>query len=128
MNSNDSSKGGALDLLAEEFAARVRSGDSPSIEEYLERHPELADQIRPLFATIQQLEQAKVSLGETIDQQQPNDEEELGDAGDHFRAISLRHQTRKGRVWHSLESVRFQTQSVSRRKGHSAGTQDQQLS
>jgi hypothetical protein len=44
-------------VVAESFLARYRAGDRPSIEEYAERHPELAEQIRrllPLPVTFEQ--------------------------------------------------------------------------
>jgi WD40 repeat protein len=43
---------GLLGRLAEEFAARVRAGELPSIAEYAARHPELAERIRALFPTL----------------------------------------------------------------------------
>jgi serine/threonine protein kinase/WD40 repeat protein len=45
-----------LGELAEEFAARVRAGQMPAVEEYAERHPALADRIRALFPTLMLLE------------------------------------------------------------------------
>src|SRR5262249_58976375 len=38
-----------VELLAEEFLERKRRGEQPTLREYLERHPELADEIRDLF-------------------------------------------------------------------------------
>jgi hypothetical protein len=34
-----------LDRLAEEFVARLRRGEHPAVSEYVERHPDLADQV-----------------------------------------------------------------------------------
>ena len=48
-----------LDLLADEFTQRLRTGDSPSIEDYVARHPEFAHDIRELFPTIQSMERMK---------------------------------------------------------------------
>jgi serine/threonine protein kinase/WD40 repeat protein/tetratricopeptide (TPR) repeat protein len=45
-----------LGELAEEFSARVRGGQLPSIEEYALAHPSLADRIRELFPTLMLLE------------------------------------------------------------------------
>jgi serine/threonine protein kinase/WD40 repeat protein len=46
----DSSSGvHPLDALAEEFVARHRRGERPSVSEYADRYPELADDIRDLF-------------------------------------------------------------------------------
>jgi serine/threonine protein kinase len=47
-----------VEALAEEFAARWRRGERPSVDEYAARHPELADDIRSLFPTLMLLEQA----------------------------------------------------------------------
>ena len=38
-----------LNQLADEFAARFRHGERPSLQEYCDRHPELADDIREYF-------------------------------------------------------------------------------
>ena len=48
-----------LDRLAEEFAARYRRGERPALQEYVDRHPELADDIRRLFAAVAQVERAE---------------------------------------------------------------------
>jgi WD40 repeat protein len=41
-----------LDQLAREYAAEVRAGRQPDVEDYARRHPELAEQIRALFPTL----------------------------------------------------------------------------
>ena len=38
-----------FDALADEFAARYRHGDRPSLDEYVARCPEFADEIREMF-------------------------------------------------------------------------------
>ena len=43
-------------VLAYEFAARIREGEAPSIDEYVARHPELADDIRATFPSIAMME------------------------------------------------------------------------
>src|SRR5262249_56335274 len=48
-----------LNHLADEFAARYRRGERPSLLEYIERHPELADDIREFFPTLVEMEQVK---------------------------------------------------------------------
>lgn len=49
-----------VEMLAAEFVKRLRSGERPSVAEYAERYPELADEIRDLFPTIAAVEQVKV--------------------------------------------------------------------
>ncbi|MHC4408312.1 MAG: protein kinase domain-containing protein, partial [Planctomycetota bacterium] len=46
-----------LDQLAEEFVARHRSGERPTVTDYIERHPELADEIRELFSMLLAVEE-----------------------------------------------------------------------
>ena len=48
-----------FELLAEEFAARLRRGEHPSITEYVVRYPEHADDIRDLFPALALVEQFK---------------------------------------------------------------------
>jgi WD40 repeat protein len=47
-----------LDRLAEEFAARYRRGERPSLKEYLDKYPHLAADIREVFPALVQIEQA----------------------------------------------------------------------
>ena len=57
-----------IDILAEEFAERCRQGEGPSISEYAERCPDLANEIRALFPAIVMIEQVKQESesGDTI--------------------------------------------------------------
>ncbi len=61
--SERSSESGAqyllLTRLADEFAARYRAGERPSLQYYIDRHPELADDIRELFPAMVEIEQVK---------------------------------------------------------------------
>jgi serine/threonine protein kinase/WD40 repeat protein/Flp pilus assembly protein TadD len=52
-----------LNQLADEFAARHRAGDRPRVEEYCEKHPDLADDIRSLFPALVELERARADAG-----------------------------------------------------------------
>ncbi len=54
MSDSDSS---IVETLADEFAERLRRGESPSISEYADAHPECADEIRDLFPSVQMIEQ-----------------------------------------------------------------------
>jgi serine/threonine protein kinase/Flp pilus assembly protein TadD len=45
-----------IDLLAESFIARFRAGERPSIDEYVAKYPELADDIRSLLPALVELE------------------------------------------------------------------------
>jgi serine/threonine protein kinase/Tfp pilus assembly protein PilF len=47
--SESSSDVNPLDALAEEFTARHRAGEEPSLDEFIARRPDLADDIRDLF-------------------------------------------------------------------------------
>jgi WD40 repeat protein/serine/threonine protein kinase len=50
--SNQSSARDPVEELAEEFAARYRQGEHPSLSEYADKYPELAEQIRELFPAL----------------------------------------------------------------------------
>src|SRR5262245_13642798 len=52
-----------LNELADEFATRQRNGERPRIDEYCQRHPYLADDIRSLFPALVELERAKADAG-----------------------------------------------------------------
>jgi len=45
-----------VEVLAEEFASRVRNGETPSVQHYAEQFPELADEINELFPSIAMME------------------------------------------------------------------------
>src|SRR5262245_28243146 len=45
-----------VELLAEDFVARKRRGERPTLDEYCARHPELADEIRDLFPALVMVE------------------------------------------------------------------------
>jgi hypothetical protein len=46
MAANNSERVVLLNHLADEFTARYRRGERPALQEYIDRHPELADDIR----------------------------------------------------------------------------------
>jgi WD40 repeat protein/serine/threonine protein kinase len=50
-----------LNELADEFAARYRRGERPALTEYVQRHPELADDIRELFPALVEMEVVKAA-------------------------------------------------------------------
>lgn len=48
-----------IEILAEEFVERHRRGEKPTVSEYVDTHPDLADEIRGLFPTIVAMERLK---------------------------------------------------------------------
>ncbi|MEZ6063751.1 MAG: serine/threonine-protein kinase [Planctomycetaceae bacterium] len=50
-----------LGRLMDEFLERRRRGEYPSLSEFVQRHPELEDDIRELFPAVARLEQAELS-------------------------------------------------------------------
>jgi hypothetical protein len=48
-----------LNQLADEFAARYRRGERPTLAEYVAKYPELADDIRDLFPALVGMERVK---------------------------------------------------------------------
>ena len=57
--SSDSRDYGRFDELAEEFAERYRRGERPSLQEYIDRLPEMADEIREMFPALVEVEQVE---------------------------------------------------------------------
>jgi WD40 repeat protein/serine/threonine protein kinase len=53
-----------LHRLADEFAARYRRGERPALQEYIDRHPDLADDMREYFPALVEMEQVKEGLQE----------------------------------------------------------------
>ena len=48
-----------IDILVDEFLARKRRGENPTIKEYCVKHPALAQDIRELFPTVKRIEDLK---------------------------------------------------------------------
>ena len=51
-----------LTKLADEFATRYRAGERPPLKEYIDRYPELADDIRELFPAMVEIEQWRINF------------------------------------------------------------------
>ena len=64
MNSSSDERN-PVELLAEEFLDRKRRGEKPTLGEYIERHPDLADRIRMLFPALLMMEDLGESSGGT---------------------------------------------------------------
>ncbi|WP_145279392.1 serine/threonine-protein kinase [Tautonia plasticadhaerens] len=62
---------GRFDELAEEFAARYRRGERPSLQEYIDRCPELAEEIRGMFPALVEVEQAELDVHRAADPATP---------------------------------------------------------
>jgi WD40 repeat protein/serine/threonine protein kinase len=58
-----------LNQLADEFAERYRRGERPSLQEYIARHPELADDIREYFPALAEVEQVREERQEVSEPQ-----------------------------------------------------------
>jgi serine/threonine protein kinase/tetratricopeptide (TPR) repeat protein len=56
---DDSAERNPVEVLAEEFLARQRLGERPSLTEYVLRYPQLADEIRELFPVLLDMEDAR---------------------------------------------------------------------
>jgi hypothetical protein len=71
-----------LNALAEEFAAPYRQGERPSLQEYIDRHPDLADDIREFFPAMAEMEQVKEDRREAEENAAPGPQpypERVGD-------------------------------------------------
>src|SRR6516164_9038268 len=65
MTADSSERFVLLNRLAEEFTERYRRGEHPSLQDYVDRHPELADAIREFFPAMVEVEQAKRAAQES---------------------------------------------------------------
>src|SRR5262249_61512055 len=57
--SSSSDERSPVELLADEFLASCKRGEGPTIKEYCDRHPELADEIRDVFEAVLMVEDLK---------------------------------------------------------------------
>jgi WD40 repeat protein/serine/threonine protein kinase/thioredoxin-like negative regulator of GroEL len=55
----DSAEFARFDELAEEFSERLRKGEKPALQEYVDRWPEMADAIHALFPAMVEVEQVE---------------------------------------------------------------------
>src|SRR6516165_167392 len=53
-----------VELLADEFLARCKRGEGPTIKEYCDKHPDLADEIRAVFEAVLMVEDLKPGSGD----------------------------------------------------------------
>ncbi|MEO1525361.1 MAG: serine/threonine-protein kinase [Planctomycetota bacterium] len=56
-----------IDILANDFLARYRDGECPTVEEYARRHPEYSDSIRQMFPLVASIERIKINEQVTVD-------------------------------------------------------------
>ena len=75
-----------LAKLADEFAARYRAGERPSLQEYIDRYPELADEIHELFPAMVEIEQVKDDRSRTPSNRRRRRRTSLRQLGD-FRIV-----------------------------------------
>jgi serine/threonine protein kinase len=82
MGTSESGNFALLDKLADEFAARFRRGERPTLEEYIDRYPDLAEDIRDMFPALVEIAQVKEDDQATGDLELPPalpPQQELGD-------------------------------------------------
>src|SRR5262249_41141738 len=77
------SKSAVVLELAEQFLERYRRGERPSLKEYIDRHPELAGEIREVFPAVALMENIAVAddslAGAPQEAPEPPPLEQLGD-------------------------------------------------
>jgi eukaryotic-like serine/threonine-protein kinase len=72
-----------VDRLAEEFTTRYRQGDRPSIKEYLNRYPEIADDLRQLLPAMVEIERIKEEVEDGRERTTPPSPPPLTHLGDY---------------------------------------------
>ena len=76
---NDSGDREPIEALAAEYSERCRAGERVSMDEYVQRFPDLADQIRELFPAIQAIEQLNARRMEEVVSSEAVAPKQLGD-------------------------------------------------
>src|SRR5438552_9465321 len=71
MHAPDSSNPVTVEQLAESFMERMRHGERPRISDYVERYPELADEIRDIFPALAVVEEFGPAPSKLKDQGPP---------------------------------------------------------
>ena len=71
-----------IEVLVSEYAEKARQGQTPSIESYVERYPEMATEIRELFPMVAALEQWKSDRESEVLRAQLPDQFKLKQLGD----------------------------------------------
>ena len=75
-----------IELLADDFTQRCRQGQTPTVDEYAQRHPELAADIQALFPTIAAVERLKAVGSDSNDRPLELRVDKLEQLGD-FRIV-----------------------------------------
>ena len=71
-----------IEVLASEYAEKARQGKNPTLDSYIERYPEMADEIRQLFPMVAVLEQWKSDRESEVLRAQLPDQFKLKQLGD----------------------------------------------
>jgi serine/threonine-protein kinase len=84
--SASSDERGPVNLLADEFLGRCKRGERPTIKEYCDRHPDLADEIRDVFEALLMVEDLKPGSSEgsgSLDESVKVESKRLEQVGDY---------------------------------------------
>jgi hypothetical protein len=86
--------------LADDFLRRHRAGESPSVDEYAQKHPELAARIRDLFPAMLAMEQSELGPAMTAPRAERIAASPLHRRGHRLKVISslsrFRHRAQSG--------------------------------
>jgi formylglycine-generating enzyme required for sulfatase activity/serine/threonine protein kinase len=82
MSDNHASAGDLFGQIADEFVEAFRQGQHPSVEEFAQRYPEHADEIRDMLPALMLMEQAKTA-DDSPGQQRPASTPPLRQLGDY---------------------------------------------
>jgi serine/threonine protein kinase len=74
---------GRFDELAEEFVQRYRGGERPSEQEYVDRLPAMAEEIREMFPALAEVEQVEKDARDAAIEQPPSAVPRLRQIGDY---------------------------------------------
>ena len=128
MTTDPGSERDPVEQLAESFQARLRRGERPSLEEYVVRCPERADDIRELFPALVEMEQLKPLVDQPPTPAEPAalHPQRLGDyqilrvigSGGMGVVYEAEHESLKNRVALKVMHPRFRTDPTYLRRFH----------
>lgn len=82
-SSESSSSRQRVDILGEDFLRRLSHGESPSIEEYAEKYPEIADEIREIFPALRIMDQVAPDTQDPLDERRMATADLISQIGDY---------------------------------------------
>lgn len=78
MNSDSAAEQRLMDIV-DEYTHRAQNGENPSVDEYCQQHPELADELRKLLDALDVVEDLRPKTGDGEVEANLNRPDQIGD-------------------------------------------------